>query len=169
MKKLTSILAVLLICLLWINLGFPQSYANYPPTADKVLQPDGSIISIIGATTIAPASAARAQLYSTMPLQAAKYLMPDGSIINGVPITTTVTGTPTAGYCIKVNAQGGLVYGGCIASGDSPTFSNIVTTTSISLPIQADGTLSGSPVIICLNDSATRNAYCFKAYPTVIR
>jgi hypothetical protein len=113
MKKIFSI--VMMILLLSLSaLAATPSYDNYPPIADKVLLPDGRIVSIVNATTVAPASAARARQYSTMPVQAAKYMMPDGSIINGIPISTIVTGTATVGYCIKVaGSDGSLVYGEC--------------------------------------------------------
>ncbi|MFA5355297.1 MAG: hypothetical protein WC302_00965 [Candidatus Paceibacterota bacterium] len=114
MKK---ILFVFLFVLLFCSFCYgAESYNNYNPTADKILQPDGSIVSIISGTTVAPANATRANQYLTMPLSAAKYLMPDGSIVNGVPITTTITGTATENYCVKVNASGGLVYGSCVAT-----------------------------------------------------
>ena len=115
----------LIVFLVWLFVGliavqgFSQGYQTYPPIADKVLLPDGSIVSIVQATTVAPASAARAQQYQTMPVSAAKYLMPDGSIINGIPIVTIVTGTPTAGTCIKVATLGGLEYGTCGSGGGS--------------------------------------------------
>ena len=114
MKKIFT--AILMMLMLTCSLAFGQTYANYPLIADKVLQPDGSIVSIISGTTWAPADAGRANQYRTAPVLAAKYLMPDGSIINGVPITTTITGTATAGYCIMVNAAGGLVYAACPAT-----------------------------------------------------
>ena len=87
-----------------------SDYDKYPATADKVLQPDGSIVSILNAETIAPADADRAQLYSQYPLQAAKYLLPDGSIINGVPIATIISGTATENDLVGVDSEGGLVY-----------------------------------------------------------
>ncbi|MBU2685920.1 MAG: tail fiber protein, partial [Gammaproteobacteria bacterium] len=111
MKKIFTV--ILMMLTLTCSLAFGQTYENYNPTADKVLQPDGSIVSIISGTTWAPADATRANQYRTMPVIAAKYLMPDGSIINGVPITTTITGTAIAGYCVMVNAAGGLVYESC--------------------------------------------------------
>lgn len=118
MKKILS--AILMVLMLSCSLSFGQDYSNYNPTADKILQPDGSIVSIISGTTWAPANAARATQYKTMPVSAAKYLMPDGSIVNGVPITTTITGTVTDGYCIKVNSSGGLVYGSCVSAVTDP-------------------------------------------------
>ena len=109
MKKILIIIWLILFS----TLAFGQSYDNYPPTPDKVLQPDGSIVSIISAETIAPPDATRAQQYNRMPLQAAKYLLPDGTIINGVPIITAISGTPTTGYCVTVNSSGALVYAAC--------------------------------------------------------
>lgn len=110
MKKLFGI--VLLILAL-TGVAFAGPYDNYAPTADKVLQPDGSIVSITTSTTVAAADADRAKEYLRMPVHAAKYMLPDGSIVNGVPITTAITGTATAGYCIKVDGTGALVYAVC--------------------------------------------------------
>ena len=66
-----------------------MDYDNYNPTPDKVLQPDGSIVSIASATTIAAADADRAAKYVRMQVHAAKFLLEDGSIINGIPICVT--------------------------------------------------------------------------------
>jgi hypothetical protein len=119
MKKIfITILFMFVFCSSSFGAG---NYNNYPPIADKVLQPDGSIVSIISGVVWAPANSERAEEYNKMPILAAKYLMPDGSIINGVPIATTVTGTATEGSCIKVGSLGALVYGSC---GDGMVSSN---------------------------------------------
>lgn len=110
MKKLFGI--VLLILAL-TGVAFAGPYDNYAPTADKVLQPDGSIVSITTSTTVAAADADRAKEYLRAPVHAAKYMLPDGSIINGIPITSAITGTATANYCIKVDGTGALFYAAC--------------------------------------------------------
>lgn len=38
--------------------------------------------------------------------------------------------------------------------------------TTVKLPVAADATLSGTPIIITIYDSATNTPYYFKAYPT---
>lgn len=87
-----------------------MSFEEYPPIPDKILKPDGSVVSIINAEEIAPADAVRARIYQEMPLLAAKYLLPGGTVVNGVPITTIISGSPAEGNIIVVTADGGLQY-----------------------------------------------------------
>lgn len=60
-----------------------MNYDNMDLVSDKILQPDGSIVSAVDGSEIAGADSERAQLYNRMPLTASKLLQPDGSIING--------------------------------------------------------------------------------------
>lgn len=95
MKKILS----LIFWLLFVAVCSAANYDNYNPIADKVLQPDGSIVSITTGTIIAPANAARAQQYLQAPVSTAKYLQPDGTIINGVPMSTPLPSVISGGTC----------------------------------------------------------------------
>jgi len=61
-----------------------MSYADMAPAADKLLQPDGSIITYAG-DLVLPPDADRALQYTLMSPKAAKFLLPDGSVVSEMP------------------------------------------------------------------------------------
>jgi len=67
---------------------------------------------------------------------------------------------PTITYIGKV-----LSDGICVITGGNLTTTGTVTAGSLKLPVAADATLSGTPIIITVYDSATNTPYYFKAYP----
>ena len=77
----------------------------------------------------------------------------------------------TTGVGFVCNSNGGsvdLTAPGPIG-GTTPatgTFTTLKATVSISAPVIADTTLSGTPVVITIYDQATNTPYYFKAYPT---
>lgn len=56
-----------------------NEYENTSPKADKLLQPDGSIVTSSG-FLVAPPDEERAKVYASMSPQAVKKLLSDGSI-----------------------------------------------------------------------------------------
>ena len=96
--------------------AFSADYGSFSPTADKILTPDGSVVSILTGVTVQAANANGAALYATMSPRAAKYLLPDGSTVSAVPLQAIIAGTATSGYCVKADGSGGLAYGACIVA-----------------------------------------------------
>ena len=87
-----------------------MGYDNYNGIPDKILLPDGSIVSFISATEVAPPDSERSRIYDTLSLIPAKFLMPDGSIVAGLPLTFAITGTDIEGSLIVSDGAGGLAY-----------------------------------------------------------
>ena len=85
-------------------------YGTFSPIADKILNPDGSVTSILTGTTVQAANDAGAALYKTMSPKAAKYLLPDGSTVSAIPLQAIISGAATAGYAVTSDGAGGLVY-----------------------------------------------------------
>jgi len=61
-----------------------MEYETFSPTADKLLNPDGSVTTNAG-VIIQPADPDRAAEYASRMPQAAKWLLPDGSIVDKIP------------------------------------------------------------------------------------
>ena len=61
-----------------------MSYAEMAPAADKLLQPDGSVVTASG-TLVLPPDAERAGQYEAMSPAAAKFLLPDGTVVAEMP------------------------------------------------------------------------------------
>jgi len=61
-----------------------MSYGEMSPAADKLLQPDGSIVTYAG-DLVLPPDADRARQYALMSPKAAKFLLPDGSVVSEMP------------------------------------------------------------------------------------
>ena len=85
-------------------------YGDFSPIADKILNPDGSVTSILTGTEVEAANAAGAALYLTYAPKAAKYLLPNGSTVSAVPLQAIIAGTATAGYSVVADGSGGLEY-----------------------------------------------------------
>jgi len=101
-------------------------YGDFSPIADKILNPDGSVTSILTGTTVEGASAAGAALYLTFSPKAAKYLLPDGSVVSAVPLQAIIAGTATAGYSVVSDGAGGLAYSDIIGLANALVYKDVI-------------------------------------------
>lgn len=70
-------------------------YEDMAPIADKLLKPDGSVVTISGLMVL-PADPERAKIYENRVPAAAKWILPDGTIVDTLP--TSGGGGGTSNY-----------------------------------------------------------------------
>jgi hypothetical protein len=87
-----------------------MGYENYNPIPDKILLPDGSVVSFLSAVILAPPDEKRARIYDTLSIIPAKFLLPDGSVVAGLPLVAVIDGSPEDGALVTSRNNGSLYY-----------------------------------------------------------